>query len=41
MRAPVQLDRSVVVNADTMTPPQQEAKLRLVGEVAHRVWPNG
>jgi 5-methyltetrahydropteroyltriglutamate--homocysteine methyltransferase len=27
--------------ADTMTPPQQEAKLRLVGEVAERVWPNG
>jgi 5-methyltetrahydropteroyltriglutamate--homocysteine methyltransferase len=27
--------------ADTMTLPQQEAKLRLVGEVADRVWPNG
>jgi 5-methyltetrahydropteroyltriglutamate--homocysteine methyltransferase len=27
--------------ADTMSPPQQEAKLRLVGEVADRVWPNG
>ncbi|MGZ3410298.1 MAG: hypothetical protein ACXWKC_06140 [Xanthobacteraceae bacterium] len=27
--------------ADTMTPAQQEAKLRLVGEVARRVWPKG
>jgi 5-methyltetrahydropteroyltriglutamate--homocysteine methyltransferase len=27
--------------ADTMTLPQQEAKLRLVGEIADRVWPNG
>ena len=27
--------------ADTMTPAQQEAKLRLVGNVARRVWPKG
>jgi 5-methyltetrahydropteroyltriglutamate--homocysteine methyltransferase len=27
--------------ADTMTLPQQEAKLRLVGAIADRVWPNG
>ena len=27
--------------ADTMTPVQQEAKLRLVGNVAHQVWPKG
>jgi 5-methyltetrahydropteroyltriglutamate--homocysteine methyltransferase len=27
--------------ADTMTPAQQEAKLRLVSEIAHRVWPKG
>jgi 5-methyltetrahydropteroyltriglutamate--homocysteine methyltransferase len=27
--------------ADTMTLPQQEAKLRLVGTIADRVWPNG
>jgi 5-methyltetrahydropteroyltriglutamate--homocysteine methyltransferase len=27
--------------ADTITLPQQEAKLRLIGEVADRVWPNG
>src|SRR5262245_32888657 len=27
--------------ADTMTIPQQEAKLRLIGDVARRVWPNG
>ena len=27
--------------ADTMTPAQQEAKLRLVGQVARKVWPNG
>lgn len=27
--------------ADTMTMAQEEAKLRLVGEVARRVWPNG
>jgi 5-methyltetrahydropteroyltriglutamate--homocysteine methyltransferase len=27
--------------ADTMTPAQQEAKLRLVGQVADKVWPNG
>jgi 5-methyltetrahydropteroyltriglutamate--homocysteine methyltransferase len=27
--------------ADTMTLPQQEAKLRFVGAIADRVWPNG
>jgi 5-methyltetrahydropteroyltriglutamate--homocysteine methyltransferase len=27
--------------ADTMTPAQQEAKLRLVSDVVRRVWPNG
>jgi 5-methyltetrahydropteroyltriglutamate--homocysteine methyltransferase len=27
--------------ADTMAPPQQEAKLRLVGAIADQVWPNG
>lgn len=27
--------------ADTMTPAQQEAKLRLVGDIARKVWPNG
>lgn len=27
--------------ADTMTIPQQEAKLRLIGQVARRMWPNG
>jgi 5-methyltetrahydropteroyltriglutamate--homocysteine methyltransferase len=27
--------------ADTMTIPQQEAKLRMVGDIARRVWPNG
>lgn len=27
--------------ADTMTPAQQEAKLRLVGQVAQKVWPKG
>jgi 5-methyltetrahydropteroyltriglutamate--homocysteine methyltransferase len=27
--------------ADTMTPVQQEAKLRLVSDVVRRVWPNG
>src|SRR5262245_6462656 len=27
--------------ADTMTPAQQEAKLRLVGNVARKVWPKG
>jgi 5-methyltetrahydropteroyltriglutamate--homocysteine methyltransferase len=27
--------------ADTMTHAQQEAKLRLVGDIAHKVWPKG
>ena len=27
--------------ADTMTEAQQEAKLRMMGQVAHKVWPNG
>jgi len=27
--------------ADTMTMAQEDAKLRLVGDVARRVWPNG
>ena len=27
--------------ATTMTPAEQEAKLRLVGDIPRRVWPNG